>query len=539
MKKYSQTPRYLVSFDTAALPHIFTDVLVIGSGVGGLRAAIEAAEQGDVLILTKETVREGSTGHAQGGLAVALGGDDAIGTHIADTLEVGCGLSDESVVRTIVGEGPERLGELISWGAHFDAVDGELALTREGGHSRRRIVHARGDATGAEIEAALVAEAQVRRRIHILENSFVIDLVTIGGVCMGAIFHNANKGLMMVWSRQTILASGGIGRLFRETTNPAVVTGDGVAMAFRAGAELMDLEFVQFHPTTLYIAGASRSLISEAVRGEGGLLVNKHGERFMLGQHADAELAPRDVVSRGIIREMQRTGDTNVYLDLTHLGRSTLQRRFPMINAMCAEFDIDISEDRIPVRPSAHYTVGGVATDLEGRTSIQRLYACGEIACTGFHGANRLGSNSLLEGLVMGKRAGASAGRHLAEVSPHQAPYSSQVNLQREHQSNIDVADVEISLRSLMWRNAGIERHADLLAAAEERIGFWRTYVMEREFDRPAGWQLQNMLTTARVVIHLAQQRTESRGCHFRSDYPSRDAQWQRHSTISRTADGD
>jgi len=535
VKKYSQTPRYLLSFDTADLPHLFTDVLVIGSGVAGLRAAIEAAEHGDVLVLTKETVREGSTGHAQGGLAVALGSDDAIETHIADTLEVGCGLSDEEVVRTIVSEGPERLRELISWGAHFDAKDGQLEFTREGGHSRRRIVHARGDATGAEIEEALVAEAQVHSRIHILENCFVLDLVSTDGVCLGAIFYNANKGLMMAWSRQTILASGGVGRLFRETTNPPVVTGDGIAMAFRAGAELMDLEFVQFHPTTLYIAGASRALISETVRGEGGILLNKDGERFMPSYHPDAELAPRDVVSRCILQEMKRTGDTNVYLDLTHLGRDKLVERFPQISALCTEFDIDIGEDLIPVRPSAHYTVGGVATDLDGRTNIEGLYACGEVACTRFHGANRLGSNSLLEGLVMGTRAGAAAGKLLSRLTSRIGPYNFQVKLRREHQANIDVADVDNSLRSLMWRNVGIERHAESLQAAEERIGFWRTYVMEREFSDPAGWQLQNMLTTARVIVHLAMQRTESRGCHYRSDYPQRDPAWKRHSSVSRS----
>lgn len=538
VKKHGEPLRYLIPFDTSAVPHIFADVLVIGSGVAGLRAAIEAANYGDVLVLSKDTVREGSTGHAQGGVAVAMNSGDSVETHIEDTLEVGCGLCDESVVRTIITEGPERVRELIRWGAKFDSENGELLFTREGGHTRRRIVHARGDATGAEIEAALVAEAQVHRKIHIIEDTYVLDLLTGGGVCHGAILHNATKGLMMAWSRQTILASGGTGRIFRETTNPPVVTGDGLAMALRAGARLMDLEFMQFHPTTLYVAGASRALISEAVRGEGGVLRNRNGERFMPGYHPDAELAPRDVVSRNILQEMKRTGDTNVYLDLTHLEGDALAKRFPMITALCAEFDIDIAQDLIPVRPSAHYTVGGIATDTEGRTNIDRLYACGEVACTCFHGANRLGSNSLLEGLVMGKRTGEAAGKLLRKSAGHFGPYHITHTVEQQHMTGIDIADVEISLRSLMWRNVGIERHENSLAAAADRLEFWRTYVMERNFDRPAGWQLQNMLSLARVIVYLARARKESRGCHFRSDHPDRDdANWKRHSTADRNTE--
>jgi L-aspartate oxidase len=535
LENSSRPHRYLIPFDTSDVPHIFTDVLVIGSGVAGLRAAIGAAEYGEVLVLSKDTVREGSTGHAQGGVAVAMNGAQSVQSHIDDTLDVGCGLCDESVVRTIISEGPERVQELIRWGATFDAEDGELLFAREGGHTRRRIVHARGDATGAEIEATLVAEAQVHRNIHILEHSCVIDLISEDGVCHGAVFQHSTKGMMMAWSRQTILASGGTGRIFRETTNPPVVTGDGIAMAFRAGAKLMDLEFVQFHPTTLYIAGASRALISEAVRGEGGALVNKNGERFMTKYHPDAELAPRDIVSRNILQEMKRTADTNVYLDLTHIGRETLAKRFPMIMGLCAEFDIDIAQDLIPVRPSAHYTVGGIATDLHGQTNIEGLYACGEVACTGFHGANRLGSNSLLEGLVMGMRTGEAAGNFLHRLSKSFGPRHIKYPAERGHQSDIDISDVEISLRSLMWRNVGIERHKDTLDAAAERLEFWQTYVMEHTFDNPAGWQLQNMLTLARAIVRLAQARSETRGCHYRSDYPDRDdTYWQKHSFIDR-----
>jgi len=533
VKKHIEPRRYLISFDTAALPEIAADVLVIGSGVAGLRAAIEAAEHGEVLVVTKETVREGSTEHAQGGVAVALDLSDSNEAHVRDTLEVGCGLCDEAVVRSIISGGAERVRELIAWGATFDAKDGKLQYTREGGHSMPRIVHARGDATGAEIEATLVAEAQVRRRIHILEHCYAVDLLTEGGVCRGALIHHPTKGLMVAWSCRTIIASGGMGRLFRETTNPAVITGDGIAMSYRAGAKLMDLEFMQFHPTTLYVAGASRALVTEAVRGEGGILRNRFGERFMPGYHPDAELAPRDVVARSIIREMKRTNDTNVYLDLTHLTRAKLERRFPTIRALCAEFDIDIAEDWIPVQPSAHYSVGGVATDLSGRTSLPGLLACGEAACTRFHGANRLGSNSLLEGLVMGKRTGETAGRALGGPRPEPCRITHRVD--RERQAVIDVADVEMSLRSLMWRNVGIERHAQDLTVANERADFWCSYIVEREFDRPAGWQLQNMLSLAKAVIHLAQLRTESRGCHFRSDFPQiDDANWRRHSLLCR-----
>jgi len=534
VKKQAEPGRYLVSFDTSSAPHIFTDVLVIGSGVAGLRAAIEAAEYGDVLIVTKDISREGCSAYAQGGVAVVMDSEDSIEAHVRDTLEVGCGLCNEPAVRAVITEGVERVAELMAWGAKFDARDGKLLYTREGGHSRPRIVHARGDATGAELVDTLIAEAQVHRRIHILEHSYVLDLITRDGVCHGAVLHNTPKGMMMVWSRQTILATGGIGRLFRETTNPPVTTGDGLAMALRAGATLMDVEFVQFHPTTLYIAGASRSLISEAVRGEGGVLLNAAGERFMPGYHHDAELAPRDVVSRSIIQEMKRTGDTQVYLDLTHLGPA-LDERFPMIKSLCAEFDIDISHDLIPVRPSAHYSVGGVATDMRGRTNIEGLFVCGEAACTGFHGANRLGSNSLLEGLVMGKRTGEAAGSLLKRPSPRTGPYHMGLSTEKSRPAAIDLADVEISLRSLMWRHAGVERHELGLVTASERIDFWCKYIIEREFEKTSGWELQNMLTVAKVVIQLARNREESRGCHFRSDFPKRDdANWKKHSMFNR-----
>jgi len=535
VKKQTEPGRYLTSFDTTSLPHIFTDVLVLGSGVAGLRAAIEAADHAEVMVVTKQLARESCSANAQGGVAVVLDSNDSIEAHVKDTLEVGCGLCDENAVRTIISEGIERVNELMTWGAKFDARDGKLLYTREGGHSRPRIVHARGDATGAELVDTLIAEAQVHNRIHILEQTYAVDLLTRDGVCHGAIVHNATKGRMMVWSRQTILATGGAGQLFRETTNPSVITGDGISMAYRAGAILMDLEFIQFHPTTLYIAGASRALISEAVRGEGGILLTKDGTRFMPNYHPDAELAPRDVVSRSIIEEMKRTGETNVYLDLTHLGREVLEQRFPRIKALCDEFDIDIARDRIPVRPSAHYTVGGVKTDLDGHTNIDALFACGEVACTGFHGANRLGSNSLLEALVTGKRTGAAAVGSLRKSS--KTVLSMSYSVEKGRASAIDIPDLEMALRSLMWRHVGVERQELGLVTADERTDLWSKYVIEREFEGPVGWDLQNMLTLAKVIIHLAKQRTESRGCHFRSDFPNRDdVNWKRHSTLNRSS---
>ena len=532
--KKQEPGRYLASFDTTSLPHVFTDVLVLGSGVAGLRAAIEAAGHAEVMIVTKQLANESCSANAQGGVAVVMDSNDSIAAHVKDTLEVGCGLCDEDAVRTIISEGIQRVEELMTWGAKFDARDGKLLYTLEGGHSRPRILHARGDATGAELVDTLIAEAQMHQHIHIFENSYAVDLLTRDGVCHGAIIHNATKGMMLVWSRQTVLATGGVGKLFRETTNPAVITGDGVAMAWRAGAKLMDLEFIQFHPTTLYIAGAGRALISETARGEGGILLTKDGTRFMPGYHPDAELAPRDVVSRSIIQEMKRTGDTNVYLDLTHLGREVLEKRFPMIHSLCAQFDIDIATDMIPVRPSAHYTVGGVASDMDGRTDIDGLLACGEVACTGFHGANRLGSNSLLEALVMGTRAGVTAVRSLRK-STRPGPYTMAYAVEKGRASVMDIGDVEMALRSLMWRHAGVERNELGLLTANDRTEFWCKYIMEREFDRPTGWELQNMLTLAKVIIHLARQRTESRGCHFRDDFPAiDDINWKRHSSVNR-----
>jgi L-aspartate oxidase len=513
---------------------MFCGVLVIGSGLAGLRAAIEAAKHTDVLVVTKDRLGESSTEHAQGGIAVVLSPEDQFAEHIKDTLAAGQGLCDPEIVKGVIEEGPARIKEMIDWGAKFDMENGSLLFAQEGGHGRARIIHAKGDATGLEVETTVVRKVMATPNIKILEHTFVIDLLTSDGACLGAVIADASRGRTMLWAKEVILASGGCGRIYRETTNPEIATGDGIALAYRAHAELQDLEFMQFHPTTLYVAGASRALITEAARGEGAILVNAKGERFMPRYHRQAELAPRDVVSRSIVKEMQRTNTTCVYLDLTHIPKEKLLARFPGIRDLCASFDIDITKAKIPVRPSAHYMVGGIKVARDGTTNIANLYACGETAATGLHGANRLGSNSLLEAVVFGQRAGAEAGRRAAKKKePIPKRINSVINSPRA--VALDLEDVRNSLRALMWRDVGIERGANSLNDAEKMIDFWCSYVMDKEFNSIKGWELQNMLTVARLIATAAHQREESRGVHFRSDFPHLDNKhWQRHIVLAR-----
>jgi L-aspartate oxidase len=534
----SEAPRYLIPFDSSALPHLFTDVLVIGSGVAGLRAAIEAGRSARVTVVTKDELKESNTDRAQGGIAAVFGPDDSPADHAADTLTVGCGLSDPEAVEFVVNRGPDHIRELVDWGAAFDTDDGTFDLGREGGHGKPRVVHARGDATGSEVEATLIRRLAGCRNVRTLEHRYVLDLLARDGTCLGALTWSQSTGPTLIWANAVVLATGGAGQVFRETTNPPIATGDGVAMAYRAGCELRDLEFVQFHPTTLYVAGAARVLISEAARGEGGILVNKLGEPFMERYSPMKELAPRDVVSRAILSEMQVTGDTNVYLDLTHVPAPQLAARFPHIKELCSLFDIDITEDLIPVCPSAHYLIGGVATDLEGRTNLRRLFACGEVASTGLHGANRLGSNSLLEGLVFGKSTGAAAGAAAGRRKPR-APRKIEHPRGKAESGAIDLDDVRSSLRSAMWRNTGIVRNAQGLSRTLERIEFWCGYVLDRQFESPRGWRIQNMLTLADLIVRLALEREESRGVHYRSDFPEPGPE-ARHSAVRRpSADTD
>ncbi|MHC4745122.1 MAG: L-aspartate oxidase [Planctomycetota bacterium] len=523
-KDPAQPRRYLIDVDSVSTNQLFTDCLVIGAGIAGLRAAIEAAEKLKVTVVCKGTVKDSNTWNAQGGIASVLDSQDTFESHIADTLKTGCGLCSEEVVGQVVRWGPELILQLLNWGTEFDKKDGKIDITLEGGHSHARVAHAHGDETGRIIAQALIAEARKSANIRIIENFYTIDLLTNeDGKCVGLIGCGGQGGPQIIWAPNTILATGGAGRLYRETTNPEVATGDGVAMAYRAGAVLRDLEFVQFHPTTLYIAGASRALMTETLRGEGAFLVDGKGNRFMKDYDASAELAPRDVVSRAILSQMRKTEATHVYLDVRHFDKDFFAKRFPLINEILDSFDIDIASDLIPVRPSAHYMVGGVKTDTSARTSIDNLYACGEVASTGLHGANRLGSNSLLEGLVFGKIAGQNvvqctepgASQMMHPLIKYEIPHSDRTRL--------DAEDVRNSLRALMWRNVGITRADTPLAEAQEIIRFWQRYVMDKAFETPMGWECQNMLTLSLLMAHAAQQRCESRGTHFRRDYPEID----------------
>ena len=522
--RFGQPRRYLVNIDSISTNQLFADCVIVGAGIAGLRAALEAADHRNVIIVCKAGIEDSNTWKAQGGIASVLREDDTLESHVADTLRTGCGLGEPQIVEQVVRQGPELVRQLQDWGAGFDLVQGRIDTTLEGGHSRARIIHAHGDETGRAIAAALIKEVRSRPNIKIIEDFFTIDLLTDAeNRCVGIIGRHKDRGLQIVWAAGTILATGGGGQLYRETTNPPVATADGLAMAYRAGAVLRDLELVQFHPTTLYVAGASRALITETLRGEGAYLVDIKGRRFMKEYHESGELAPRDVVSRAILAQMRKTDSTHVYLDVRHLDKEYFARRFPLISDLCESFDIDVRHDLIPVRPSAHYMVGGVKTDASARTSIENLYACGEVASTGLHGANRLGSNSLLEGLVFGKIAGQTVAlRERPDVTSLQHP-AIQYEIPHSDRSRLDTADVRNSLRALMWRNVGITRRARPLTEAQEIIRFWHRYVMDKVFDAPEGWECQNMLTAALLIAHAAGLRKESRGVHYRMDHTQTD----------------
>lgn len=534
--------RYLVSFSSRRLPHIFTDVLIIGAGAAGLRAALEAAEYGEVIVLTKDEPAESNTAYAQGGLAAVLSPEDNLQSHIQDTLATGAGLGDEEVVRRCVEASPGAIEELRNWHMPFDTENGQYQLGREGGHSASRIVHADGDASGRALIETLLPLVQSHERIKLFDQCFALDLLTDpaeggnGAVCIGALTDHPRFGMQVIRARQTVLAGGGSGMLWRETTNPPTATGDATAMSFRAGASLADLELMQFHPTVLYIAGGTRSLISEAVRGEGAWLVDRRGERFMQEYHDMGELAPRDVVSRAILDRLVKTGSTHAYLDVRHLGAEFFSRRFPHIDQQCREFGIDPGNDLIPVHPAAHYMIGGTRVDIDGRSSLEGLLACGEAACSGLHGANRLASNSLTEALVFGKRCGQVAGEALREPNGRSLVRDLDWTVERSSRTSLDLADIRNSLRSVMWRNVAIVRDGQHLSETLEIIHFWGRYVLDKEFfSDPAGWQVQNMLTAAWLTTELALRRTETRGVHYREDFPETDPVWARHQVVRRS----
>ena len=516
--------RYLVPFDARTTLHRFTDVLVIGAGIAGLRAALEVPPDLGVMVVTKDRVTESNSSYAQGGIAGVLSAEDTFENHVEDTLVAGDGLCDRAVVDLVVREAPAQIEKLIEWGTKFDLENGSLALTREGGHSHRRIVHALGDSTGFEVMRAIIATARTAPNVTLWDDTFTVDLLTHDGACCGAVVSRTGLGKVLIWANQVVLASGGCGMVYRETTNPPVATGDGMAAAYRAGAQLRDMEFMQFHPTVLYVAGSARYLISEAVRGEGAYLRDVNGERFMPAADPRAELAPRDVVARAIFRTMEATQHPNVYLDLSHLDPAMVLHRFPGINRVCRGFGLDITKDRIPVRPGAHYMVGGVTTDMTGRTTLPNLWAAGEVTSSGLHGANRLASNSLIEGLVFGALCGRWAGEAVRNSPRTLTALPLKFQSPPDVPSDpLDVADLTASLRALMVRKMGIVRDRGRLLEARRDVGFWCRYVLTREFADRAGWELQNLLTIARLMIEGALARDESRGTHFRSDFPTRD----------------
>ena len=528
-------PRYLAPFHPKRVPHFFTDVLIVGGGLAGLRAALAVDPRLSVLVVSKADLQESSSTYAQGGIAAVLAQDDKFEDHVADTLVAGGSLCDVDVVERVIRKVPEHITELIGWGTAFDRVGDRLALGREGAHGRDRIAHALGDATGKEIMRAVIGQVEQRPNIDVWKNTFTIDVLLLEDTCRGALIWGRRHGKTMVWAKQTILATGGAGQLYRETTNPDVATGDGMAIAYRAGAELRDLEFLQFHPTVLYIAGSSRNLISEATRGEGAWLVDRHGHRFMSNYDPRGELAPRDVVSLAIVSQMEKTKHPNVYLDLTRLDPAMVRARFPGFTKVCAEFGLDVGRERIPVRPGAHYIMGGVSVDAAGRTSVPGLWAAGEVACTGLHGANRLASNSLSEALVYGAHAGEGASHAAAEMhdSFHALKLENpQIDAVAEP---LNLADIRNSLTSLMWRGVGVRRDAEGLDEAAGSINRWCRYVLGRQFADPTGWELQNMLSVARLMIDAARARQETRGAHVRTDFPATDDEhFKRHLTFVR-----
>ncbi len=510
-----------------------TDFIVVGAGIAGLRASVELASAGRVLCLAKCEVTESNTQYAQGGIAAALSDDDEVRLHLEDTLKAGDGLCNEEAARVLVEEGPPRIEELMEWGTEFDRAGAKIAFTREGAHSRSRVLHAHGDSTGREIGRALYLKAAALKPITFREFEFTTELLVEDGRVAGIRVLDQAGQLHEIGASSVLLATGGLGQVYSDTTNPAVATGDGVAMAHRAGAEISDMEFVQFHPTALYLKGAPRFLLSEALRGEGAYLRNLELKRFMPKYHELAELAPRDVVARAITHELElvKRPDAVVYLDLTHMNGERVRKRFPMIYATCMQYNIDIASELVPIRPAAHYAMGGVRTDLWGRTSLPGLYAAGEVACTGVHGANRLASNSLLEGLVYGARAADEMRQHMRPRSKRASGLSTTVAATNSNGQAAEVEKLIRKVQSLMWQQVGVVRDGKALQQVVPELRSLQSLIPRTGHRRC--YEAINIVETGLLSTRSALAREESRGAHYRLDHPLKnDAKYRKHSVV-------